>query len=140
MGATRPKAKKQLRGSLHCAAHGKTMSSFGRADALGGRRKRGLLRTNVRGLHLGAEGLQWFGVGLYCGVGVDHVLFQELVVEAVEGEFEAVGDAELVVDLAQAVVDDPLGGAGLVSDFLVAPASCDGADGWERLFRELALV
>src|SRR5258708_29845372 len=109
MGATRPKAKKQMRGSLHCAAHGKTMSSFGRDDALGGRRKRGLLRTNVRGLHLGAEGLQWFGVGLYCGVGVVHVLFQELVVEAVEGDFEAVRKARLALSPAHGSVSYPPG-------------------------------
>ena len=44
-------------------------------------------------LHFGAEGLHWLGVGLHCGVGVDHVLLQELVVEAVEGELQAVGDA-----------------------------------------------
>src|SRR5207249_3488392 len=44
-------------------------------------------------LHLGAEGLHWLGVGLHCRIGVDHVLLQELVVETVQGEFEAVGDA-----------------------------------------------
>ena len=90
-------------------------------------------------LHLGAEGLQWLGVGLHCGVGVDHVLLQQLVVEAVESEFETVGDAELVVDLAQVVLDDLLGGADLVSDFFVAHASGDAADDGQLLFGELGL-
>src|ERR1700682_3168896 len=90
-------------------------------------------------LHLGAKGLHWLGVGLHCGVGVDHVLFQELVVEAVEGELKAVGDAELVGDLAQVVLDYLLGGADLVSDFFVAHASGDAADDGQLLFGELGL-
>jgi hypothetical protein len=91
-------------------------------------------------LHFGAQGLGGFGPG-GCGggVGFGEVFFEELVVEAVEGELETVGDAELVVDLAQVVLDDLFGGADLVGDLFVAHAAGDAADDGELFFGELGL-
>ena len=59
--------------------------------------------------------------------------------ETVQGKLEAVRDAELVVDLAQVVFDDLLGGADLVSDFFVAHASGDAANDGQLFFGELGL-
>jgi len=78
-------------------------------------------------------------VGGHWAFGVDEVFFQQLVVEAVESELQAVGDTELVVDLAEVVLDDLLGGADLVSDFFVAHAAGDAADDGKLLFGELGL-
>ena len=61
------------------------------------------------------------------------------MVQAVQGELKTVGDAELVVDLAQVVLDNLFCCADLVGDFLVAHASGDTADDREFLLRELGL-
>jgi hypothetical protein len=89
-------------------------------------------------LHLGAERLQRLGLSGYCRF-VDQVFLQQLMVETVQGELQAVGDAELVVDLAQVVLDDLFGGADLISDFLVAHAAGDATDDGQLLLRELGL-
>lgn len=101
------------------------------------RHDRGMTTAETR-LHFGAEGLQWFGVG-HCGIGVDHVLLQQFVVEAVQGKLQAIGDAELVVDLAEVVLDDLFGGADLVRDLFVAHAAGDAADDGQFLLGELGL-
>jgi hypothetical protein len=64
----------------------------------------------------------------------------DLVVEAVKGEFEAVADAELVVDFAQVVFDDLLGGSELEGYLLVALALCDAGDDGDLLGREAGLA
>jgi len=53
---------------------------------------------------------------------------QDAVVDGEEGEFEAVGDAGLVVDSAQVVFDDLLLGAELAGDLLVFAALYDEGD------------
>ena len=72
-------------------------------------------------------------------VGFGCVLMQ-LVVEAVEGELEAIGNAQLVVDLAQIVFDDLLGGTELVGDFLIALALGDAGDDEHLLLVEAGLI
>ena len=64
----------------------------------------------------------------------------QLVVEAVEGELEAIGNAELVVNLAQIIFDDLLGGAELVGDFLVALALGDAGDDEHLFLVEAGLI
>lgn len=71
--------------------------------------------------------------------GIAQVLLEQLVVEAIESQLETIGDAELVVDLAQVVLDDLLGGADLVGDLFVAHAAGDAADDGQLLFGELGL-
>ena len=70
----------------------------------------------------------------FVGVGLD-----DLVVQAVEGQLKAIGDAQLVVDLAQIVLDDLLGGAELERDFLIALALGDAGDDRGLLGREPGL-
>ena len=48
--------------------------------------------------------------------------------QAVERQFQTIGDAELVVDLAQVILDDLLGRANLVRDFFIAHAAGDARD------------
>jgi hypothetical protein len=64
----------------------------------------------------------------------------DLVVQAVEGQLEAVADAELVVDFAQVVLDDLLGGAELEGDLFVALALGDAGDNGHFLGREAGLA
>jgi hypothetical protein len=90
-------------------------------------------------LHFGAERLRWLSKGSRYHVCISHVLLQELVVETVEGQFQTVGDSELVVDLAQVVLDDLFGGADLVGDLFVAHAAGDAADDRELFLGELGL-
>jgi hypothetical protein len=61
------------------------------------------------------------------------------VVQAVERELEAVGDAEFVIHLAQVVLDDLLCGADLVGDLFVPHAAGDAADDGELFLGELWL-
>ncbi len=77
--------------------------------------------------------------GTHRGVAVDQVLFEQLMVETVESQLETVGDAELVVDLAQVVLDNLFGGADLVGDLFVAHAAGDAADDGQLFFGELGL-
>src|SRR5215469_14307796 len=58
---------------------------------------------------------------------------QQPVMDAVEGKFQAVRDAQLVIDLAQVVFDNLLGGPNLVSDLFVAHSLRDAGDD-EQLF------
>src|ERR1700712_3934008 len=58
---------------------------------------------------------------------------------AVEGEFEPVGYAEFVVNLAEVVLDYLLGCADLVGDFFVAHAASDAANDRQFLGRKLGL-
>jgi len=74
----------------------------------------GIAEGRERSCHLGG-GLQRFGVSGHCGF-VGQALIQQLAVEAVQGWLQTVRDAEVVVNLAQVVNDDLLGGANLVSD------------------------
>src|SRR5437660_7683598 len=54
------------------------------------------------------------------GIGMRLGLVYESVVNGVQGQFEAVGDAELVEDVVQVVLDGLLGNEKLFADFLVA--------------------
>ncbi len=63
------------------------------------------------------------GDGHFVGIG-----FDDLVVQAIEGELKPIGDTQLVVDLAQIVLDDLLGGAELERDLLIALALRDAGD------------
>jgi hypothetical protein len=52
----------------------------------------------------------------------------QLMMQAVERELETIGNAQLVVNLAQIVFDYLLGGAKLVGNFLIALALSDARD------------
>src|SRR6202522_992865 len=58
----------------------------------------------------------------------------DLMMQAVEGQLQTIGNAELVIDLAQIVLDDLLRCAQLVGDFLVALTLGDASDD-RHLFR-----
>ena len=64
----------------------------------------------------------------------------ELMMEAVEGELEAIGNSQLVVNLAQIIFDDLLGSAELVGDFLIALALGDAGDNEHLLLVEAWLI
>ena len=74
----------------------------------------------------------------FCG-DLIHICLDDLVVQAVQGKFKAVCDAELVVDLAQIVLDDLFGGSQLKCNFLVALALRDASDDRRLLGREARL-
>ena len=63
----------------------------------------------------------------------------DLVVQAIEGQLQPVADAQLVVDLAQIILDHLLGGSQLVGNLLVALALGDAGDDGHLLGRELGL-
>src|SRR5579863_3961478 len=97
-------------------------------------RRAGNPRSNARGNNLLAG--EDLGVDrLFVGVGLD-----DLVVQAVERQLEPVAHAELVVDLAQVVLDHLLGGAELEGDLLVALALRDAGNDRHLLRREPRLV
>jgi len=60
----------------------------------------------------------------WCGLG----MVDEAVVDGVEGEFEAVRDAELVEDVVEMILDGLLGDEKFFADFLVAEALGDELD------------
>jgi len=64
----------------------------------------------------------------------------QLVMQAVECQFEAVRDAELVIDLSQIVLDDLLGGAQLERDFLVPLALGNAGDDRHLFWRQAWLA
>src|ERR1700721_459560 len=68
------------------------------------------------------------------------VRLDDLVMEAVKSELKAVADAELVVNFAEIVLDNLLGGAELVGDLLVALALGDAGDDGHLLGRETGLA
>ena len=67
------------------------------------------------------------------------ILFQQLVVKAVQRQLEAIGDAELIVDLAQVVLDYLLGRSNLIGNLFVAHSASDAPDNGKFFFRELWL-
>src|SRR5581483_791650 len=66
--------------------------------------------------------------------------FKQAVVHAVECEFEAVGDAEFVVNLTQVVLDDLLGSADFLGDVLVLHALGYAGNDLELFLAEARLV
>ena len=56
------------------------------------------------------------------------------MVQAIERQFEAIGDAKLVIDLAQVIFDDLLRGPKLVGNLLVALALSDTGDDRQLLW------
>ena len=89
--------------------------------------------SGFRGRRCGGGGASRFRDGLLLRRGA---FFHQAVMDAVERQLQAVGNAQLVVDLAQIILDHLLGGADLLGDFLVAHALRHARDNQQFLVAE----
>src|ERR1700733_9101714 len=69
-----------------------------------------------------------------------HVRLNDFIVQAIKREFKPVRDAKLVIDLAQVILDDLLGGAQLESNLLISLALRDAGDDRHFLRRKAGLI